>query len=534
MSETNKLIIIADARQPTNNHKNDFKKNGKALYKKLIIDDLALDPFDLVNFSNFELKNIPEVLSKENHITLNGVFLSEYCRSNGYETVLIKDFFSSSQLLQEELSKDPFAVLISTTFLDMTKLELVLSFIKESRNPKTNIVCGGPFIFSLFQEYPDFLTFAPKVFWDAYYITETKGEKSLVKLLTFLSKDNKNFSEIANVQFINMQGKIRKTKIEKEITDVNDFIMSWKEIPEIKGSSIAPIRTSCGCPFRCEFCTYWKKNPNPTYVKIENIERELRSLKQCQSIKHIIITDDLINVTKKRLTEICTAFIKNNIHIGWSAFFRSKPIDEESAQMLKEAGCTLLSIGFESFSNEILRNMNKNETVEDHLECISLLQSVDIAILGSFVVGFPGETLDTINETIQIINKSSIDFAELYGFVYFPESPVATKAHHYNLSGAYSKWSHDSMSSSQVTEIVLPKMALEIDNIGLIEWDNWGLISLLLSYGYSIKDISEIFNLWRLLIKKQIKNASTLTLQDMHVTESMQKICKITKFKEAL
>jgi radical SAM superfamily enzyme YgiQ (UPF0313 family) len=110
----------------------------------------------------------------------------------------------------------------------------------------------------------------------------------------------------------------------------------------------------------------------------------------------------------------------------------------------------------ESGSKKILEGMNKKDTPENYLRVIELLNTGGISTQLYFIVGFPGETKETINETIQMINNfshngSGINHIMIFPFLFAPLSPIYLQENRktYNLSGYMTEWKHDTMDHTQ-------------------------------------------------------------------------------------
>jgi radical SAM superfamily enzyme YgiQ (UPF0313 family) len=346
---------------------------------------------------------------------------------------------------------------------------------------------------------------------------EKRGEKSLLGLMELAMANEESIPALNkncyNVIEIDSSGNLARSPVKEEMSDINEHLLDWKMIPDHFLKSVVSIQTSQGCPFRCDFCAFWQLHSKPMYKKLEHVAAELKAIVSKGFVKHIMVSDEMLNITEERIRSFCKIFIDNKIDIGWSTFLRTNVMTEEIAHLLKEAGCKFVYIGFESFDNEILKNMNKKATVEQHLHCVELLKKAGIGVMGSFIFGFPGETEATMNNTVSMINRSGIDITEIYTFIYYHYAGVAKKKEQYGLKGNIYDWSHSSMNSRELYSDLLPGIIGKIGNFGLYNWDSWANVALLVSHGFTIDQIKEMFAAKNKLLKKQrqLKNSIEIT-----------------------
>ena len=165
-----------------------------------------------------------------------------------------------------------------------------------------------------------------------------------------------------------------------------------------KARRTASIYTSRGCPFMCTFC-YTEKSVRQR--SIPNVIAEIKELKERYSVGHINISDDLFVVRKKRTVEFCEAMIKSKINVTWSATGRCNIIDPEFLKIMKAAGCESMGLGIESGSAKVLKAIKKNQTPEQIVEAVRMVQKAGIVPGGTFILGLPPETDETIRETVK-------------------------------------------------------------------------------------------------------------------------------------
>jgi radical SAM superfamily enzyme YgiQ (UPF0313 family) len=172
------------------------------------------------------------------------------------------------------------------------------------------------------------------------------------------------------------------------------------------------IQTSRGCPHDCNFCVASKIYGGKfRYKSVEQVVEEIKLIKSVSLNPRISFADDNMFVNKNNAKSLLEKIIPLNIR--WFAQTDiSVAEDTELLKMLKRSGCSILFIGFESLSEEELKNVNRNnwkaKRVKYYKEYIHKIQSFGIGIFGAFIIGFDSDDEDSINTTCDFIKESNI------------------------------------------------------------------------------------------------------------------------------
>jgi len=181
------------------------------------------------------------------------------------------------------------------------------------------------------------------------------------------------------------------------------------------------IRTSRGCDSACSFCTsraYYGPGWRPRSV--ENIIQEIRQVKGKQGIDSFLFLSDTFNGKKEFVKELTAAIISQGLDIQWVSNSRLDLLDEESVSLMKKSGCLLISLGIETFQEDILEKNKKFLKLEDIYRGINLLKRYGILTYGYFIFGLEGETRLSIWKTILRAVCSKLDFAIFYSLTPYP------------------------------------------------------------------------------------------------------------------
>lgn len=175
--------------------------------------------------------------------------------------------------------------------------------------------------------------------------------------------------------------------------------------PVVKRIPFTTMFTSRGCPGRCVYCS----SP-PFYGRVfraMSAERVIKEMEvvQSQGYREVFFRDEIFTVQKKRTMDICQSIIKKKLDLSWIVSARIGSVDFETMKLMKEAGCHMIRFGVESGSDEILKNIAKGITVKQIGQTFELIHKVGLDTHAHLMIGTPGETHQTINQTIKLLKK---------------------------------------------------------------------------------------------------------------------------------
>jgi hopanoid biosynthesis associated radical SAM protein HpnJ len=167
--------------------------------------------------------------------------------------------------------------------------------------------------------------------------------------------------------------------------------------------------TSRGCPALCTFCLWPQTHSGHRWRlrSADDVAAEARSaIERFPNVKEIFFDDDTFNYRKDRTIELCKKL--QPIKFTWSCTSRVTT-DYETLKAMKEAGCRLLIVGYESGDQQILKNIKKGATVEMAERFTANCKKLDLKVHGDYIIGLPGETRDTIRKTIDFAKRMDTD-----------------------------------------------------------------------------------------------------------------------------
>jgi len=189
------------------------------------------------------------------------------------------------------------------------------------------------------------------------------------------------------------------TKVYKRDLDVTRYNVPFLLNPFIS------FYTTRGCPAMCTFCL-WPQTHSGHRWRLrssDDVAAEVRyALDAFPHIKEIFFDDDTFNYQKARTIELCKKL--KPLNFTWSCTSRVTT-DYETLKSMKEAGCRLLIVGYESGDQQILKNIKKGATIEMALRFTESCKKLGLVIHGDFIIGLPGETPQSIRKTIDFAKR---------------------------------------------------------------------------------------------------------------------------------
>lgn len=188
------------------------------------------------------------------------------------------------------------------------------------------------------------------------------------------------------------------------------------------------VETSRGCPYRCSFCVVNLIHGNIFRKKsIPKILEEIKTGISKFQINFFHLWADTTFLNKDSAIEFSTAILKENLKIKWVCNLRAEAITEESAKFLKKAGCFMVSIGGESGNQNILDKMEKKLSLHTLKNSVEILKKTGIKTVIFFIIGYPEEKEEQINETFKFALSLLPDYLTFYPPVPYPGTELYKK-----------------------------------------------------------------------------------------------------------
>lgn len=204
-----------------------------------------------------------------------------------------------------------------------------------------------------------------------------------------------------------------------EYVDVKKYQMPFS------GKPFLLVGLGRGCPYNCLFCadkTFYGQKlrlPSPSKV-VDEIERDIKRY----GVDEFLFWTESFTLNRKFALQVCQEIIRRGLRIRFVVNSRVDHVDQELLSTLKKSGCFMIGFGIESADNKILTAMRKRVTVAQIKKAVELAKKAGLEVTGHFMLGFPGETKESILKTIDLACDLPFDFAQFYCVVPFPGSDL--------------------------------------------------------------------------------------------------------------
>jgi len=282
-------------------------------------------------------------------------------------------------------------------------------------------------------------------------IVRGEGEQTIAELTPRL-KDKNAWPGIKGITF-RLNGRLAVTPQREFIDDLDTLPIPARHLLPLSryqalGYPISII-TSRGCPYSCIFCQ--GRRMVGRKVRKSSVARIVDEIEQILSfgINRINIADDLFASDKARVKEVCGEIQKRDLSFTWSAFARVDTVDRETLKIMKETGCDSVSFGVESGNPEMLKRIRKNISLDQVRQAVGFCNDAGMIAHTSFVVGLPGESMETLEETKRFAGS----LGSLYGYHFltpFPGTTVREEIDRYDLEILTHDWSRYDANSAIV------------------------------------------------------------------------------------
>ena len=192
----------------------------------------------------------------------------------------------------------------------------------------------------------------------------------------------------------------------------------------IVGDRYTFVVTSRGCPAGCRFCIKHVTYQNTYRIRSpEHIMKEIRKL-VALGTRNIHFEADLFTINREQVVGLCNALLDEGIDIRWTCNSRVDFVDQELLNLMAKSGCWMIAWGIESGAPAILRRANKGIDPEGVDRALRMAKKAGIRNYGYFIIGLPGETEATIDQTIAFSKTLPLDFALFHIAVPYPGTPL--------------------------------------------------------------------------------------------------------------
>lgn len=351
--------------------------------------------------------------------------VSSYLRSKGFDVHPLNLNHYDDDKLKETLCGNHYDVICTGGIF--TQIKPILHVIEMSRkyHSQAKIVVGGgiasgdpEFAFEILK--PDYLVLG-------------EGELTMENLLCAIDRgQEQDICKVKGIAVIN-DGILLRTESQPVIHDLDALPYpdydgfeyahylkhhvvidnSFELIMDLNNRRVAHVSSSRDCALKCTFC-FRIMGGEYRVRSIDSVIFQIKYLIDNYQINEVVLLDEMFSKDEERVFEFCEKI--KPLNLIWNAQMRVNNITEKMLCQMKDAGCYLVSYGFESASKRVLKSMKKGITVEQISNAIEWTRKVKMTVQGNFIFGDPVETLETAEETFRFLRKyKNINIS--YGFI---------------------------------------------------------------------------------------------------------------------
>jgi anaerobic magnesium-protoporphyrin IX monomethyl ester cyclase len=278
----------------------------------------------------------------------------------------------------------------------------------KSSNPKAKVVIGGPFA-----------TVNPLQCVADGFDTVVVGDGEIVAEKAFMGNEQIIVGEELPLDDY--------PTIDRSLLDIKKYRYFLNE------RLATTIMTSQGCPYRCAFCC---KNYQTVRLRSsEKVIEEVRMLHSDYGYNALAFPEDLFILDRGRVEAIGQCL--SNLGIIWRCLIRADTLvryGDDFVKMMADCGCISAGMGIESGSPQILKNVNKKQSVPTIKKAVTMLKRHGIMVKGFFIVGLPGETQGTLNETKAFLDEMELDSVDIKIYQPYPNTLIWDNKDQYDIS----------------------------------------------------------------------------------------------------
>lgn len=199
------------------------------------------------------------------------------------------------------------------------------------------------------------------------------------------------------------------------------------KIPQVvaRKRRVGLIETSRGCPWGCVYCT---KSVFGRNFRVKSPDRVIAEIKYMLSLgfEELHIADDTFTTLLPRAEEICNKIIDNNLKFPWATIngIRADRVSLRLLKKMKKAGCYRVYFGIETGNDEIMKCINKGENLETIRSAVRMAKKAGLEVYGFFMIGLPGDTEETMQQTINFAKELKLDMAKVSITSPLPSTPL--------------------------------------------------------------------------------------------------------------
>jgi radical SAM superfamily enzyme YgiQ (UPF0313 family) len=274
------------------------------------------------------------------------------------------------------------------------------------------------------------------------YLVYAEGERSMSRLVRCL--ESGSHSEIPGIKglYYWKDGEVAYTGPPALIDELDAIPFPARHLLDYRPYLVPPgmirgyamervttIFTSRGCPYPCTYCaSHIVQGKKVRRRSAANVIAEIETLVRDYRIRGFYICDDLVTGDHEWMMEFSRQLAAKNFGLRWACQSRVDLVDEEMLRLMKQAGCVQLDFGVESGSDKTLKTMKKKASADEARSAFALMHAMKMRACATFIIGFPGETEEDMEETYRLAQEINADYTAFYFLTPYPGTAIYNMA----------------------------------------------------------------------------------------------------------
>ena len=278
------------------------------------------------------------------------------------------------------------------------------------------------------------------------FVCDLEGPVTIRKTVEALKAGATDFSDIPSLWWRDGERIVRPQSAEPLIRDLDTELpgIAWDLLPMHlyrahnwhcfdhihERTPYASIHTSLGCPYKCCFCCINAPFGKSSYRmwSPEAVVREIDHLVETYGIKNIKIADEMFVLNKRHVRGICELLVSRPYKVNIWAYARVDTVDDDMLPLLKAAGINWLCLGIESASDHVRDGAEKSFTNREIIDVVRRIQAAGIYIIGNYIFGLPDDSVERMQQTLDLALELNCEFANFYSAMAYPGSALYLSA----------------------------------------------------------------------------------------------------------
>lgn len=358
-----------------------------------------------------------KTFGKMPHIGL--AYLSAVLRQAGHEVDILDLYFAEAEEQQAFFARDFGLVGITCTSFAFVTARQTARAIRQA-NPGQHIVVGGPHVSVSLGDVLEEPAFDFAIY--------AEGEAPMLGLVEALEAPGGHSPErLAQVDRLiwRQDGKTVVNPRGNRVDDLDALPMPDWAVFDNDLYDLYPLSSSRGCPHDCIYCASRAVMGDNRWMprSPQSLLNELKRNVADWGKRRFVIIDDSFNIQPKRISQFCRLLLDENLGMNWGAVgIRADRADPEMLELMRRSGCDYVCVGIESANNAVLANIGKGETIEQIEAGIRTIHAAGIKVCGMFMIGNPGDTLETVRQSIAFARRMDMHMVRFYLALPMPQT----------------------------------------------------------------------------------------------------------------